>query len=128
MMESPADILTVSVDRSPQLQMLKGTEMRSYGPKPQCPWRKPKKHPLDRADKIANGVIGALFGVFVAAPVSIELAFAILVNERGSLWWTVELEGISVMVFGSLGTIFGDRFINWMTENWHLFFRQHGSG
>ena len=102
--------------------------MREYGPKPQCPWRKPKKHPLDRADKIANGVIGALFGIFVSAPLAIQLTFAILIQERSSLWWTMGLEGGYVLIFGALGFIFGERFINWMSDNWHLFFRRYDGG
>lgn len=97
-----------------------------YEPKkPQCPWRKPKKHPMDRADTIANGVIGALFGVLISAPLVIELAFAVLINEHGSLWITVPIEIAVVAVCGTLGLFFGDRFINWLSDNWHHFYRHH---
>ena len=102
--------------------------MRYEPKKPQCPWRKPQKHPMDGADKIANSVIGALFGVLVSAPLVIQLTFGFLFAEHGSLWYAAYIELGIVVLFGALGLIFGDRFINWMADNWQQFYRHHHGG
>ena len=97
----------------------------STGPKPNCPWRKPPKHPLDRADKIAHVVGGAMFGALASSFFVLELAFAVLISEHGTLWVPAAVGGVSTALGGVLGGVIGTRFIEWMSDNWHEFHRYY---
>ena len=100
----------------------------SYGPKPQCPWRKPPKHPMDRALKIAHVIGGMMFGALAASFFVIETFFAVMITERGSLWIPGGILLGSMALSGLLAAIFGERFIAWMEENWTRFARRHSHG
>ena len=95
----------------------------SHGPQPQCPWRKPPKHPLDRAEKIAHVIGGMMFGGLASSFFVIESFFAVMVGEHGTLWFPGEIFLASMATSGVLGGIFGHRFIDWMSENWTRFGR-----
>ena len=97
----------------------------STGPKPNCPWRKPPKHPLDRADKIAHVVGGAMLGALACSFFVIELVFAALISEQGTLWLPIAVGCVSTTLGGVLGGVIGTRSINWMSGNWHEFHRYH---
>jgi hypothetical protein len=97
----------------------------SYGPKPNCPWRKPAKHPLDHAEKIAHVIGGMMFGAFASCFFVIESFFAVMITEQGTLWIPGGVFLASMAVSGVLGGIFGHRFIDWMSENWPRFGRLH---
>ena len=99
-----------------------------YGPKPNCPWRKPPKHPLDHAEKIAHVIGGMMFGAFASLFFVVESFFAVMITEKGSLWIPAGVLLGSMALSGILGGIFGDRFINWMSENWTAFRRHHYDG
>ena len=97
----------------------------STGPKPNCPWRKPPKHPLDRTDKIAHVVGGAMFGALASSFFVIELAFTVLISEHGTLWLPAIVGCVSIVLGGILGGVIGPRFIEWMSDNWHECHRYH---
>lgn len=100
----------------------------TYGPKPQCPWRKPPKHPLDRALKIAHVIGGMMFGALASSFLVIETFFTVLITEKGTLWIPAGILLASMAISGILGGVFGDRFIDWMSENWTRFTRHHSHG
>jgi len=95
----------------------------STSPRPNCPWRKPPKHAFDQSDKIAHVVGGALFGALASSLYVIERVFASLVFESGTLWLPAAVGGVSIAVCGILGGVIGPRFIEWMSEHWHEFYR-----
>ena len=97
----------------------------STGPKPNCPWRQPPTHPLDRADKIAHVVGGAMLGALACSFFVIELVFAALISEQGTLWLPIAVGCVSTTLGGVLGGVIGTRSINWMSDNWHEFHRYH---
>ena len=97
----------------------------STGPKPNCPWRKPPKRPLDRADKIAHVVGGAMLGALACSFFVIELVFAALISEQGTLWLPIAVGCVSTTLGGVLGGVIGTRFRDWMSDNWHEFHRYH---
>lgn len=95
----------------------------SVGPKPNCPWRKRRRHPLDHAEKIAHVLCGIMFGTLAAAVPVGQMCFAVLITEKGSLWFPMAIAGTAMVVSGILSYFFGERFIDWMSENWHQFVR-----
>ena len=97
----------------------------TYGPKPNCPWRKPPKHPLDRAEKIAHVIGGMMFGGLASSLFVIESFFAVMITEKGSLWIPGGVLLGSMALAGLLAGLFGDRFIDWMSEHWTKFGRHH---
>ena len=99
-------------------------------PTPRCPWRKPPKHPMDRAHRISNFVVSGFFGALIVIGPAIQLWFAVLINEQGSTWWPVEILAAAVAITGFLGLIFGDRFVDWLADNWEQFVRygRYGGG
>jgi len=100
----------------------------TYGPKSQCPWRKPPKHPLDRAEKIAHVFGGMMFGAFASLFFVIESFFVVMITEKGTLWIPGGVLLAAMAISGVLGGVFGDRFIDWMSENWTRFARHHSHG
>jgi hypothetical protein len=65
------------------------------------------------------------FGAFASSFFVIESFFAVMITEQGTLWIPGGVFISSIMVSGILGGVFGNRFIDWMSENWHRFGRQH---
>jgi len=100
----------------------------TYGPKTQCPWRKPPKHPLDRAERIAHVVGGILFGALASSFLVIQFFFTLLITEKGTLWIPGGVLFASMALSGLLGGIFGARFVDWMSGNWTRFGRHHFHG
>ncbi len=100
----------------------------TYHPTSNCPWRKPPKHPLDYADKFAHVFCGMIFGAFASSFFVAEFFFAVLITEQGSLWIPGGIFLASIATTGILGGVFGNRFIDWMSENWTLFGRHHFHG
>lgn len=96
------------------------------GPKPNCPWRKPPKHALDHAEKIAHVVGGMMFGAFASGAFVIESFFAVVNTESGTLWIPSGILLGSMALSGLLAWLFGHRFIDWIDDNWHQFWRRHG--
>lgn len=76
---------------------------------------------MDQADKIANVVIAAFLGILISAPLAIDLMFGLLINETSSPWWSVGVMAGFAVSFGTLGLIYGDCFISWMSNNLGLF-------
>lgn len=100
----------------------------SYGPKPRCPWRKKPKHPMDGAHKLANGFAAAVLGAIVIAYPAVEVFFAILMTESCPPGYLFAVVGGLLSVFWLMGYFLGDRFVNWLSENWDLMLHRHGGG
>ena len=66
-------------------------------------------------------MFGALAGSFSV----IELVFAVLISEQGTLWLPIAVGCVSTTLGGVLGGVIGTRFIGWMSDNWHEFHRYH---
>lgn len=98
----------------------------SVGPKPNCPWRKPPRHPLDHAEKIAHVIGGAMFGGLASLYHTIAAFFAVSISEQGSLWIPAGILLGSMSLGAILAGIFGHRFIDWMEANFTKFWRSHG--
>lgn len=97
----------------------------SSGPKPNCPWRKPPKHPLDHAEKIAHVIGGMMFGAFAAGGFVIESFFGAAIFER-SMWIPAAILLVALLAGGLLGAFVGRPFIDWIEEHWSLFWRRDG--
>lgn len=98
----------------------------SYAPKPNCPWRKPPKHPLDHAEKIAHVIGGMMFGMLAGGYFVISSFFAVIITEQGTLWIPGGILLGSISSGGLLAAVFGRRFIDWIEEHWPKFWRRHG--
>lgn len=94
-------------------------------PTTNCPWRKPPKHPLDHAEKLAHVICGMMLGAFASSFLVIESFFAVMIYEKGSLWIPGGIFVASIAVAGILGGVYGSRFLDWMSENWARFGRHH---
>ena len=66
-----------------------------------------------------------MFGALASSFIVIELSFGILISEKGSLWIPFSIMAGAVVVSGVLAWIFGEKFIDWMEENWHRFRNHH---
>ena len=97
----------------------------SVGPKPNCPWRKPPKHPMDHAEKIAHVIGGMMFGAFASGYFVIYSFFAVAITEKGSLWIPGGILLGSMALSGLFAAVFGHRFIEWMDYNWSNFWKHH---
>ena len=88
----------------------------SAGPKPNCPWRKPPRHPLDRAEKIAHVIGGMMFGALASGGLVISAFFVVAIHGK-SLWVPGGIVLGSSAVGGLLAAAFGRTFIDWMDEH-----------
>jgi hypothetical protein len=79
----------------------------TYRPTTNCPWRKPPKHSLDHAEKLAHVICGMMFGAFASSFVVIESFFAVMITEQGSLWIPGGIFLASIATAGSLGGSLG---------------------
>ena len=66
-----------------------------------------------------------MFGALASSLFVIELAFAVLISEHGTLWVPTAVGGVSTALGGVLGGVIGTRFIEWMSDNWHEFHRYY---
>jgi hypothetical protein len=66
-----------------------------------------------------------MFGALASSFSVIELVFAVLVSENGTLWLPASVGCASIVLGGILGGVIGTRFIDWMSDNWHEFHRFH---
>lgn len=99
----------------------------SYSPRPNCPWRKPAKHPLDRAEKIAHVIGGMMLGGFAGSFFVIESFFAVLITEQGTLWIPGGVLLASMTVSGVLakGRITHSGYhLTWLKKSVSHYFRQ----
>ncbi len=87
----------------------------SYGPTPNCPWRKPPKHPMDHALKIAHVVGGMMLGALASSIVVIFALFWVIENG-GSFWIPGGILLGSMAICGLLGGLFGEPFFDWMRD------------
>ena len=62
-----------------------------------------------------------MFGALASSFFVIELAFAVLVSENGTLWLPAIVGCVSIVLGGILGGMIGPRFIEWMSDHWDEF-------
>lgn len=99
----------------------------SVGPKPNCPWRKPPRHPLDHAEKIAHVIGGALFGGLASLYHTIAAFFAVSISEQGTLWIPAGILLAGMSLGSLLAAVLGRRFIDWIEAHYTSFWRSHGN-
>ncbi len=66
-----------------------------------------------------------MFGALASSFFVIELVFAVLISENGTLWLPIAVGCVSTTLGGVLGGVIGTRFIEWMSDNWHEFHRYY---
>ncbi len=100
----------------------------SHGPKPRCPWRKKPKHPMDGAHKLANGFAAAVLGgLFMAYP-AVDAYIAVLMNESFPIGHLFAAIAGLLAVFWLIGYFVGDRFVDWLSDNWDYMIHRHEGG
>ncbi len=87
--------------------------------KPSAAYERRKR--MELAEKTAQVIGGAFFGLLASGCVSFGMFFAVIVSERETLWLPVSICFGSMLVSGILGAVYGTRFVDWIAENWHEF-------